>query len=51
VAEAPDGPLQVLKLDMNRRTQEFSLPTQKPVADVVFDPDVKLLADVTLTRR
>jgi aminopeptidase N len=51
VAETAGGPLQVLKLDMTKKTQEFSLPMQKPVAEVVFDPETRLLADVSFSRR
>jgi hypothetical protein len=51
VAETAGGPLTVLKLDMTKKTQDFSLPAAKPVAEVVFDPETKLLADVSLARR
>jgi aminopeptidase N len=50
VADEPRGALAVLKVEMDKKTQTFSLPLAKPPVDVVLDPDTKLLADMTLDR-
>lgn len=51
VADEPRGALQVLKVEMTGKTQEFSLPVAKPPVEVVLDPNTNLLADMTLAAR
>jgi aminopeptidase N len=51
VADEPRGALQVHKLQMDRKNQEFSIPVAKPPVDLLLDPNTNLLADMTLARR
>jgi hypothetical protein len=50
VAAEPRGALTVLKMDMDKKTQSFSLPLDKAPADVVFDPETKLLSETALAQ-
>jgi aminopeptidase N len=49
VAGESRGNLTVHKVDMDRKTQEFTIPVDQAPVEVVLDPDTKLLADMTLT--
>jgi aminopeptidase N len=50
VAAEPRGALTVLKMDMDKKTQSFSLPLDKAPVDVVFDPETKLLSETALAQ-
>ncbi|MBU1376479.1 MAG: hypothetical protein KKE02_06430 [Alphaproteobacteria bacterium] len=48
VTDEARGALTVLKVDMARKTQVFTIPLAKAPVEMVLDPDTKLLADMTL---
>ncbi|MBU3076834.1 M1 family metallopeptidase [Sphingomonas quercus] len=50
IAAAPRGALRIEKIEMTGKTQQFSIPADRAPVDVVLDPNVNLLADMTLER-
>lgn len=51
VAAEPRGALSVTKFDMTQKTQMFTIPADAAPADVVLDPNVNLLADMTIGKQ
>ncbi|WP_213979704.1 M1 family metallopeptidase [Sphingomonas sp. dw_22] len=51
ISDEPRGALRIQRFDIDAKQQEFTIPAEKAPAELLFDPDTKLLADVTLTRR
>ncbi|WP_336962823.1 M1 family metallopeptidase [Sphingobium aquiterrae] len=49
IADAPRGTLQVHKVEMDGKTQTFTIPAVKAPAELILDPDTNLLAEMTLT--
>jgi aminopeptidase N len=41
----------VIKLDLTEQRQRFEIPAASPPANIEFDPNTRLLADVTLRKR
>lgn len=49
-ADEPGGPVQIHKVEMDKKTQNFSVPAPKAPAQLSLDPNTSLLADMTLTQ-
>ena len=45
------GPLEIEAVTMASKTLEFSIPVEIPPAELVLDPDTKLLAKMTFGKR
>jgi aminopeptidase N len=51
ITDAPRGDVHVQRFDMDKKQQDFTIVAAKAPTELLFDPDTKLLADVTLTQR